>query len=105
MLKKNKYILIGIVCVFFTSIAGFTITSLYPYEFIPGKGQIEYLSFEGGFFWIIADDGKYYDPVNLPDEYKINGLHVVFLAKVLKNQVTYHMWARIVELTFIKTLK
>ncbi|MFX1478357.1 MAG: hypothetical protein ACFFCI_09510 [Promethearchaeota archaeon] len=66
--------------------------------------QIEFLSFEGGFFGIISDDGKYYDPINLPDDYKTDGLRVVFLVKVLKNQVSYHMWGRIVDLIFIRTL-
>ncbi|MFW9872810.1 MAG: hypothetical protein ACFFG0_06885 [Candidatus Thorarchaeota archaeon] len=86
--------------------SGILITPFNNYEFIPDKGQIEFLSFEGGgFFGIKSNDGKYYDPINLPDEYKIDGLHVIFLAKGLKNQTTYHLWARVVELVIIKMAK
>jgi hypothetical protein len=35
-----------------------------------------YKDMEGGFFAIDGDDGKTYDPINLPDSFKINGLKV-----------------------------
>jgi len=58
---------------------------------IHGKGTVVHLSFEGGFYGIAADDGKNYDPINMPQEFKVDGLRVQFTAN-LTNYLSYHMW-------------
>jgi hypothetical protein len=69
-----------------------------------GTGTIVFLSFEGGFYGIRADDGKSYDPVNLPAEFRNEGLRVRFEAKELKDQASFHMWGVIVQLVHIQTM-
>ena len=68
------------------------------------SGTVVYLSFEGGFYGIKGDDGKNYDPTNLPEEFRKDGLRVQFEAKQLKNQVSFHVWGNIVELVHIRKL-
>ena len=65
-------------------------------DFISGTGEIIYDDLEGGFYGIVSSDGDKYDPVNLPEEYKIDGLPVEF--KLVKSNDTgsVHMWGTIV---------
>jgi len=37
---------------------------------------------EGGFHGIIGDDGDRFQPLNLPDGYRVDGLTIWFRAKV-----------------------
>jgi hypothetical protein len=69
-----------------------------------GTGTIVFLSFEGGFYGIKADDGKSYDPMNLPVEFRKEGMRVRFEVKELKNQASFHMWGIIVEIVHIQAL-
>jgi inhibitor of cysteine peptidase len=69
-----------------------------------GTGTITYLNFEGGFYGIVADNGKHYDPINLPSEYEESGLRVVFIGKVREDLVSFHMWGELIELISIKKL-
>lgn len=71
---------------------------------IIGNGTIVYLSFEGGFYGIKGDDGKSYDPTNLPVEYRKDGMRVRFEVKELGNQASFHMWGIIVEIVHIQSL-
>ena len=71
---------------------------------IIGTGTVVFLSFEGGFYGIKADDGQSYDPTNLPVEFRKDGLRVRFEAKVLSNQASFHMWGIIVEIIHIQSL-
>lgn len=73
-------------------------------ELIYGRGEIVYLSFEGGFFGIISNDGNHYDPVNLPSEFKVVGLRVLFIVEKLDDQASFHMWGIIVKIIFIQKL-
>ena len=72
-------------------------------DLIYGTGEIIYLSFEGGFFGIKADDGKNYDPVNLPFEFAIVGLRVEFIGERLDLD-SFHMWGIILRIVFIQKL-
>jgi len=73
-------------------------------ENVIGTGTIVFLSFEGGFYGIKADDGTSYDPVNLPAEFRKEGMRVRFEAKELKSQASFHMWGIIVEIVHIQSL-
>ena len=65
-------------------------------------GKITRVQVEGGFWGIIGDDGTKYDPINLPDEYKKDGLKVQFIANEKKNAASFHMWGHIVEIVKIE---
>lgn len=67
-------------------------------------GTVQYIGLEGGFYGIVDDDGNKYDPVNLPDEYKEDGLQVKFSFKVLTDTASTHMWGTLIELTDIQKI-
>lgn len=70
-------------------------------DIIFDTGKVVFCSFEGGFYGIVADDGSNYDPINLPDEFKIPNLLIEFIAKMRYDLVSYHMWGDIIELIYI----
>jgi hypothetical protein len=67
-------------------------------------GTVVFLSFEGGFYGIKGDDGRSYDPINLPEDFRVDGLRVRFEAKGLTGQASFHMWGIMVELIHIQKL-
>ena len=67
-------------------------------------GTIRYVAIEGGFFGIIADNGRRYDPVNLPPEYAKDGLRVAFQVVESRGTVGIHMWGTIVKIIKITKL-
>jgi hypothetical protein len=76
---------------------------------IQGKGTVKYLNSEGGFYGIVGDDGNHYDPLNLPQEFRIDGLRVRFTAAreraiMTDNIVSFHIWGYIVRLVSIEKL-
>jgi len=73
----------------------------------PGKmtGTITFIEVEGGFYGIITDDGARYDPINLPDDFKKDGLRIRFNAQERKDQASFHMWGILIELTKIEKVE
>ena len=71
---------------------------------VHGTGTIVWLSFEGGFYGIVADDDEHYDPINLPQDFHEDGLRVWFMAKIRDDLASFHMWGRIVEILEIEKL-
>ncbi len=67
-------------------------------------GTVVFLSFEGGFYGIKGDDGRNYDPTNLANEFRKEGLRVRFRAKELKDQASFHMWGHLIEIAEIQKL-
>jgi hypothetical protein len=107
-MRKNRILQICIVALLIGSLAGIIISSLAfspNVEIIGETGEIVYIDVEGGFFAIQADDGEFYDPINLPDEYKVEGLRIQFLARTQHDMVSYHMFAKIVEILYIAEIK
>ena len=62
------------------------------------RGTVVYKDMEGGFFAIDGDDGKTYDPINLTDSFKINGLKVNITAKLRNDMGSIHMVGDIIEI-------
>jgi hypothetical protein len=71
---------------------------------ITGTGTIEYVGLEGGFYGIIGDDDRHYDPINLPGVLKVDGLRVRFVALERPDIASIHMWGEMIELTWIEPL-
>jgi hypothetical protein len=67
-------------------------------------GTVLYITIEGGFYGLVADDGEKYDPINLPEEYKQNGLRVKFQVERKKGMASIHMWGIIAEIVKIEKL-
>ncbi|MBN1973133.1 MAG: hypothetical protein JW787_05805 [Sedimentisphaerales bacterium] len=66
------------------------------------SGTVIYVPIEGGFWGLRTEDGTKYDPVNLPEEYRNDGLRVYFQVKELENVAGIHMWGKIVEILKIE---
>jgi len=47
---------------------------------IGGLGTIRFIPLEGGFYGIDADDGAQYYPINLDDQYRVDGMRISFSA-------------------------
>ena len=76
----------------------------YMNEPIHTTGTVKYMDFEGGFYGIIADDDSHYDPMNLPEGFKIDGLRVIFSAIIKRGFSSIHMWGLIIEIIDIQLL-
>ncbi len=105
MLKIRPYIIIGLLFTFFCFL---TVSMIIIYseeptndKIVSGTGEIVFISFEGGFYGIVSDYRMHYDPINLPDEFKIDGLRISFKAKIRDDLVSFHMWGTIIELLSI----
>lgn len=72
---------------------------------ITGTGIIRYNDFEGGFYTIEAEDGKIYDVVGLPNEFKQDGLRVSFKVDAENApDIGFHMRGDIVNFVEMTTL-
>jgi hypothetical protein len=70
------------------------------HRLITGTGTIRYLRFEGGFYGLISDDGTKYN-VNVPYEYRNDGVRVWFRLRKRRHQISNRMWginAEIIEM-------
>ena len=67
-------------------------------------GTVRHIDLEGGFYGIEADDGTKLDPVNLPEEFRQDGMRVRVRVEELKDRVSIHMWGKIVRIVEIKRL-
>ena len=66
---------------------------------VSGTGTLEWFALEGGFFAIRGDDGKVYDPMNLPPAFARAGARVRFEARIRADMAGIHGVGEIVELT------
>ena len=67
-------------------------------------GTVRYLDLEGGFYGIEADHGTKLDPVNLPEDFRQDGVRVAVRVEELKDRVSTHMWGTLVRIMEIKRL-
>jgi inhibitor of cysteine peptidase len=80
-----------------------TLHGEYRRPWVPA-GTVTFLDLEGGFYGIIGDDGTTYYPLQLDEQYKIDGLRVAFEYEPVKDIATIQMWGDPVNLTFIETI-
>lgn len=100
--KFNPFVEIGMIIVCLAIGIGIGAIITKPCDTIKGTGTVKYINLEGGFYGIITDNGKKIYPINLPNEYKTDGLRVKFKARILRN-VTTQMWGTPVEIIEIRT--
>ncbi len=67
-------------------------------------GTVRYLDLEGGFYGIVADDGRKLDPVNLPEEFQKDGLRLEVRVVPLRDHVSARMWGTPVRILQLKRL-
>ena len=71
---------------------------------LESSGTVQYVDLEGGFYGIVTDDGHRWDPTNLSDEFKVDGLRVRVRATPATGRMGTHMWGTIVEIEEIERL-
>jgi hypothetical protein len=65
-------------------------------------GVVRHARLEGGFYTIQADDGVTYDPMNLPPDFRQDGLAVEAVARRRNDRLGTHQAGRIIELERIR---
>ncbi len=70
-------------------------------EAFTSSGTVTFVDLEGGFFGIVTDAGNHYLPLNLPEEYRIDGMRIVFTAYEERGTATYAMWGIPVQIASI----
>lgn len=72
---------------------------------IRATGIIQFQDLEGGFWGIVADDGRKFDALNLEPSFQKEGLRVRFEAKPETEMMSTRMWGTMITLTHIEVLK
>jgi hypothetical protein len=67
-------------------------------DMVSGTGTVQWFEVEGGFFAIRGDDGKVYDPINLPPAFARKDVRVRFTARLRRDLGSIHMVGEIVEI-------
>ena len=100
-----KKMLVGIVLILISSVLLSGCLEKYKIE---DTGTIVFNDCEGGFYGIVSDEfhngENKFDPINLPPEFKQDGLKVKFKALVAFGQYSYHMWGTIIKILEIERL-
>jgi len=75
-------------------------------DYVRGTGTIQLIPLPGppGFYGIIGDDGKNYDPRGLPVEFQVCGLRVAFGGRILRGIGSVRGWGIIIELEDLRRL-
>jgi len=76
-----------------------------PSDYLKFNGTVKFVTLEGGFWGIVADDGKQYDPANLAPEFKQDGLQVQVEAVIKHDVASIHMWGTIIEIIKMSRIK
>lgn len=71
---------------------------------VAGTGTIVYVDLEGGFYALDADNGRRYEPMNLPAEFRRDGLRVRFRGRVRSDMASIRMVGPILEILEIQRL-
>ena len=66
------------------------------------RGSVEWFNLEGGFFAIRGDDQVTYDPLNLPDTFREDGLRVRASVRIRRDYGSYHMVGPMVDVLSIR---
>ena len=77
------------------------IPTVPPADTFEIQGTVAYKNIEGGFFAIDADDGKKYDPINLAEQFRKDGLKVKVTARLKPDAFSFHMYGSIIEVVNI----
>lgn len=79
------------------------VNAVVPEDMIRTTGTVVYMDLEGGFYGIAGDDVNY-DPLNLGEEFREDGLKVEFTAYLVEDMASSHMWGQLVEIRSIKAV-
>jgi hypothetical protein len=61
-------------------------------------GEVKWIPLEGGFYGIVAEDGRKFLPLNLPERFCKDGLKLRVRGMIRKDIVTFRMWGKPFEI-------
>ncbi|WP_432821617.1 hypothetical protein [Trichloromonas sp.] len=67
-------------------------------DLVEFDGTVVCLQFEGGFYGLLADDGREYEPINLPEPMRSHNLRVRVKGRLRTEMVSFRMWGEIIEI-------
>lgn len=73
-------------------------------ELITKTGTVRHLDLEGGFWGIVADDSTRYDPGELDERFRQDGMRVRFDARRNEGQMSIRQWGTLVTIVRIDPL-
>ena len=76
-------------------------TPVPPVDSFEIIGTVAYKNLEGGFYAIDGDDGKKYNPINLPEPFREDGLKVKVTARK-QDAMSAHMYGGIIEVVDVE---
>ncbi len=65
-------------------------------------GTVSYIKLDGGFWGIIGNDGKKYEPVNLDSKYRTDAQLVCLRAEILADRAGSHQWGTPIKIISIE---
>ena len=68
-------------------------------------GTVVFREKDGGFFGILADNGKQYEPVNLDPSYHTEGLRVRLSGVIDSTVLGHHQWGNPLEIERVSVVK
>lgn len=92
----NRLLLI-LFCLFFTAcshpaVADTAAPGTKPKNTLEFTGKVVKVNLEGGFCGLVADDGRHFEPINLPKEFCQDGLPVKVTGDLVTKGVSVRMW-------------
>lgn len=63
--------------------------------------EVRWIPLEGGFYGLVTQDGRRFLPINLPDEFRKDGLKVSVRGRI-KEVPTIYMWGKPLEIHTIE---
>jgi len=78
---------------------GIPATAVDEFEIL---GTVTFKDLEGGFYAIESFDGKKYDPMNLPESFRKDGLRVRVTARPQRDVMSFRMYGEIIEVMRIE---
>ena len=68
------------------------------------SGKVVYQNFSGGFWGIVADNGREYRPIHMPNQLKKKGARVNIVIKKVNEEASMFMWGEAVKVISFSTL-
>jgi hypothetical protein len=66
--------------------------------------KVRWISLEGGFYGLVAEDGRKFLPLNLADDFRKDGLKIKVRGIMKKDVATIYMWGTPLEIVEIAIL-
>ena len=70
-------------------------------EQVKFTGRVRFMTIEGGFYALYADDGRVFTPSNLAKKYQQDGLLVEVTGQILTDMMSYQQHGKMLQVTSI----